>query len=499
MKFIRSGMIKKRYIALSALVLLCLFPPLAHAHIYKTSILVDTDMALDDIRAISMLLNSEMVDIPLIATSDGALSPQEGCKNLAMLLRYFKREEVRIAEGRVLGKPAPPWRSWCEDPKWPEIDVAAYKIAMGGPAAEETVKTLQFQDKPILYLCLGPLTNLADALRLSPGVKYKISRLVYFGAHPDDPFPGWNTNRDPESARFVFDSRLEISCVVLPEKKLLPFDQLLYKEIQDMDTTPARLVASIHRSPTIRRLLSEGRLYVWDEMTVIYLNEPSLFRFVPTAHGSDVMSLASFKAAGVHDTYLKLLGHIADFHLSPRHPVVLKGFPSDPSLFREDVKPYVRRIIEKYGLEEWKACLLTNEFHRHLGTYSLIGAKMGIRAREVLEAPFDAMRVVSFAGTSPPLSCMNDGLQVATGASLGRGTIQIPDQKPQPAAIFFYKNHKLTLKIKKELLDRIRADIEAAEKAHGGLNPAYFAHFRKLSLDYWHDLDRKKIFDEFIE
>jgi len=47
------------------------------------------------------------------------------------------------------------------------------------------------------------------------------------------------------------------------------------------------------------------------------------------------------------------------------------------------------------------------------------------------------------------------------------------------------------------LLNRIRADIKAALKEFGGLNAEYFAHIRKLSIDYWVDLDRKKIFDEF--
>jgi len=31
------------------------------------------------------------------------------------------------------------------------------------------------------------------------------------------------------------------------------------------------------------------------------------------------------------------------------------------SLFNDNVRPYVRRIIEAHGLEEWKAVLLTNE------------------------------------------------------------------------------------------------------------------------------------------
>ena len=492
-------MIRKRCVVLYVLLFFCLIAHFAHAHTYRISVLVDTDMALDDTRALAMLLNSDMVDIPLIVTSDGAAAPQAGCENLKTLLKYFEAEETKIAKGRVLGKPAPPWRQWSEDLKWPEPRGVPAKTSAGRPASEEIVNTLESLDEEILYLCLGPLTNLAEAISLSPEIKDKISRLIYYGAHPDNPLPGWNTNRDPDSARFVFDSGLKIYSMSLPEEKLLQFDQSLYKKIEGMDTAAARLVASIHASSIVRKLLSEGHFFVWDEMTVIYLNRPSLFKFVPAARGSNVMCLAAFKNEGVCDTYLKLLGHAADFHLSPRHSVVLKAFPSDLSLFREDVSPYVKKIIEKYGLEEWKACLLTNEFHRHLGIYSLIGAKMGIRAREILEAPFDTLRVTSLAGSSPPPSCMNDGLQVSTGASLGRGSIQISDQKPQPAATFLYKNKKLTLKLKRAWVDKIRGDIKKTLKEFGGLNPEYFSRIRKLSIHYWLALDRQDIFDEVIE
>ena len=129
-------------------------------------------------------------------------------------------------------------------------------------------------------------------------------------------------------------------------------------------------------------------------------------------------------------------------------------FPRETSLFREDVQPIVNEVIEKYGIEEWKACLLTNEFHRHLGIYSLIGAKMGIRAREILEAPFDTLEVISNAGNKPPLSCMNDGLQVSTGASLGRGTIRVPDGNSLPGAIFVHNGIKLRLNLKKRVWEK---------------------------------------------
>jgi inosine-uridine nucleoside N-ribohydrolase len=104
-----------------------------------------------------------------------------------------------------------------ENVRWPESPGVASKVSAGRAAPAEIVNTLESLDEDVLYLCLGPLINLAEALRLNPEIKERISRLIYYGAHPDDPLPGWNTNRDSDSARFVFDSGLKIYFMGLPE------------------------------------------------------------------------------------------------------------------------------------------------------------------------------------------------------------------------------------------------------------------------------------------
>lgn len=489
-------MARKLFLIIFTLGLSIFFTSYLNAHTYRMSLVVDTDMALDDVRALAMILNSDMVDIPLIVSSDGAVSPQAGYSNLRRLLKYFNREDINVAAGRILDKPAPRWRLWSEDLNWPDSISISDQSITALSAAEEIVRTLSTVDKEVVYLCLGPLTNLADAIRLNPAIKKKISRVIFYGTPPADLEPDWNYTRDPESADFVFKSGVDIYSLSIPEEKLLAFDQELYDRIKGLDTPASCIVCSLHASPAIKKLFFEGHFKVWDEMAVIYINHPSLFKLVPADKNTHVMVLADFRGNGLQEVYLKLFGHSADFHLSMRKAVVLNDFPDDPSLFRKDIRPHVKKIIERYGFEEWKACLLTNELHRHLGIYSIIGAKMGIRAREILEAPFDTLNVFSLAGNTPPLSCMNDGLQVSTGASLGRGTIEISNGSSSPAATFLYKNQKLTLKIKKATMDKIRADIKAALKEYGGLNPEYFAHIRKLSIDYWYELDRKNIFEE---
>ena len=92
------------------------------------------------------------------------------------------------------------------------------------------------------------------------------------------------------------------------------------------------------------------------------------------------------------------------------------------------IEAMAERTIARWGKEEWRAVILTNEIHGHIGIYSTIGAKMGIYALELLSRlcnKAEELKVLSFAGSRPPISCFNDGLQISTGATLGHGAIEI--------------------------------------------------------------------------
>lgn len=180
-----------------------------------------------------------------------------------------------------------------------------------------------------------------------------------------------------------------------------------------------------------------------------------------------------------------------------RSMINFKEFPSDPSFFHDELRPYVSDIVNKHGLEEWKAVVLTNELHHHMGLWSIVGAKMGIRAREILNAPFDKVEVVSSAGSKPPYSCLNDGLQVSTGASLGRGTIKVVNAG-QPSVNFTYVEKKLTMKAKEEIVKEIDKVIKDCSDRYIFQSPRYFQELDKISIEYWLKWERSGIFDEIV-
>ncbi|GAB6122806.1 FmdE family protein [Dysgonomonas termitidis] len=175
--------------------------------------------------------------------------------------------------------------------------------------------------------------------------------------------------------------------------------------------------------------------------------------------------------------------------------MVFNEFPQNPEFYSPDMRPMVTATIRKYGLSEWRAAVLTNELHGHLGIYAVIGVKMGLFALEQLGVAAGDLCITSFAGLNPPLSCMNDGLQVSTGATLGHGLIYSPPAEyPLAAAVFSTHDNAIRIKVKDRISNRIGNEIESAAERWGHA-PGYWGHVRKLAVRYWSDLDRKEIFE----
>jgi pyrimidine-specific ribonucleoside hydrolase len=180
----------------------------------------------------------------------------------------------------------------------------------------------------------------------------------------------------------------------------------------------------------------------------------------------------------------------------PRSGVVVREFPGCSPVLRSDLQPLADEIIAAHGLEEWRICVLTSEVHHHLGIYALVGAKMGLRAREQLRAEFGSLQVTSYAGRQPPVSCFNDGLQISTGSTLGHGNIWVANEEPARAEAHFDTGaNGVKMRLKAQFEQRLRSDLARALEVHGGLTPAYFQNVRELALGYWLEWSREHIFD----
>lgn len=466
---------------------------IAFSHSEKMQLVIDTDMALDDVRSLAVILGSGKADVRMVVATEGSASIEAACKNIRKILDYFGEKNVEIVPGMETGKEAPKWRAIADGIQIPGPDeMCANDLKFDPLKAAEKIEAVHGE---VIYLCLGPMTNLTAMLKADPSLKSKIDWIIFYGSTPDSDNKDFNYSFDSEAAGYVFASDIPVIVLRVEKDAPLIYDGDFALKTVKIETPAARLIADVHNTETVKSLIVAKHIQLWDDIAAIYLLNPDLFQRIDIP-GKNYRLIKIGERTDILKAYLDILAAGVDATLQPRSAVVLREFPTMPELFTDDLEPYVEEIIARNGREEWIACLLTNELHRHLGGYSIIGAKMGIRAREILDAPFDELSVTSFAGSEPPLSCLNDGLQVSTGASLGRGTITIAAGKNEPSAEFTYKNRTVKLTIKEEIIETITKDIKATSEKYGWLTREYYKNLRKVAIRYWLEFDRKSIFIE---
>jgi pyrimidine-specific ribonucleoside hydrolase len=263
------------------------------------------------------------------------------------------------------------------------------------------------------------------------------------------------------------------------------YNDLMIKTISEIPTIYATRISEFFRSGLVKN--HDFSYSATDEMVPLFLHYPKLFNHDTLA--DDFVCSPGNISLLRENTFKILSGETVAKNQ------VIKIFPTDSSFYSSDVEPFVAEIIRKYGMDEWTSSVITNELHRHLGVFSIIGVKMGIRAREYFDTGVDEFSTISFAGSDPPLSCINDGLQVSTGSTPGHGLLTVINNIPTtPSAEFKYMNRKIRLTLKPQIEEKIRSELKEINFVNGLDSNIYWELVRKNSMKYWRDLDRHEIF-----
>lgn len=452
------------------------------------TIIIDTDCAIDDMRTISLLLSRPEIKIKAIVLSDGSLSPVDGAGKVHSLLREFNAENIQVAAGDLIKGVNPPWREFNRQINWG-------KESDNRPARDSAIDCLsrnfKKSDEKIVLVCLGPLTNIAQLLNKDPGLASKVERIIWYNDSVK-PLQGFNYECDKGSADLVFKSRIRIDVISNLDRENILFDSSIQSACNESKTLLATVLKNVNSQPLVIEKLQQNHLTLCDDLVALYLTNPELFDINTMADEVNVRYNKEYDVAGARQAMTDM---IYGTYFSERN-IVFNRFPVDHDMFNYDIRPIIDSAIARYGYDEWKANVMTDEFHRHLGVFSIVGAKMGIKARELFGVGADLIEVTSDAGTKPPYSCLNDGIQVSTGATLGMGTIHLSGQrKSKPTAIFTYKDRSVRISLKKEYLDQVDSDIKEGIMKFGLMDDGYWKLIRHNAIKYWLEWDRNKIFD----
>ena len=455
-----------------------------YSHPWKPShyVIVDTDGGIDDMKAITMLLSSPDVRVLAITVSPGTLSAENTYIKVRSLLNSFYHEGIPVGINRnsaykSQNLPVALKTSWGD-----EINITS----AGLPDHLQVInEILSYEKTKISFICLAGMTTAYHALTDVPVFKQQVRELIWSADGAGDT-KGFNYNIDKEASVKMLKQEIPVKIVRgFYSQNGVFFNEYLIDSIESIKTIYSKKISSFFRSQ-----VSENHTFSYsgsDEMAVVFLHYPELFISKVAYSISDCTPSA---ADGLRNAVIKILKG----ETVARNQVI-KEFPDDPSFYFDDINSTVTEIIEKYGIDEWSSGVLANELHRHLGVFAIVGVKMGIRAREYFNTGVDEFVATSFAGSVPPLSCMNDGIQVSTGATPGHGLLKVIEgAAPSASAEFTYLNRKIRLILKPEISEKISSELKEINFIYGLDSNIYWELVRKNSIKYWRDLDRHEIF-----
>lgn len=278
-------------LSLGVSLLLAAALPLSAQH----KVIFDTDFVLppqDDGFALILALHSPEMKILGITTVAGNDSRERATADALRVLEIARRTDIPVYNGanmplvheksefatKVHGR----W--WSDDPPPEPPGGFARKQAEAGSAADFIVQTVKENPGEVVILAIGPLTNVAIALRQEPGLAAMVKQIVIMGGAiatlPDGggnvtPNAEFNFWVDPEAAKVVLRSGVPIILSPLNASRQAVFTLESYEKLVSVETPLTRLIRE--RMEPYRDRFARYRMYMYDQLAVAWLIDPTLF------------------------------------------------------------------------------------------------------------------------------------------------------------------------------------------------------------------------------
>ncbi|MDD2385652.1 MAG: nucleoside hydrolase [Bacteroidales bacterium] len=445
----------------------------------KYNIVIDTDGGIDDLRAMTYFMASREFNINAITTVDGVLPPQEAADYISELCKLFNHEGIRVGQGQKTGAS----KKYYEHalPVWENLFPDVQQIRHYD-AEKLLANAIEFEKKRTIIIAMGPLTNIAAVLKQNTDLCPKIETILWYADYDKAP-KGYNFEQDNEAYEILKKFKVPIKLVYANDNKYKDDFLETCSEIENVYT--AALIKAFENSD-----FENSGMYYWDDFLPMYLLYPSMF---------DEMVVEDYarKIVPKPENYFDILvTGVLNFD-KPDQGVSFNEIPTSGYMLRLDIEKFADSLLLSHGYAEFKIVSLTNEIHSHIGVYSILGAKTGLRIMEYLHAGLDEINLVSFAGYTPPLSCFNDGLQVGTGSTIGYGTITVDESKDKtPSVLVKYNGREILFSLKPEVVDEIIKDISSLVKQYGLESEMYWSVLHEKSIEkYWLGMSRFDILD----
>ncbi|XP_073151332.1 uridine nucleosidase 1 [Henckelia pumila] len=256
----------------------------------REKIIIDTDPGIDDSMAILMALQTPDLEILGLTTIFGNVSTADATRNALLLCEIAGCPDVPVAEGN----PEPLKRGKPRIADFVHGSDGLGNISIPLPkskkseksASEFLVEEVSKYPGEVSILALGPLTNLALAVKRDSSFASKVKRVVilggaFFALGNVNPAAEANIYGDPEAADIVFTSGANIDVVginITTQVKLTDAD---LDKLRQSKGKHAQLICDMCKFYRDWHAKSDGfnGIFLHDPVSFVALVRPDLFTF----------------------------------------------------------------------------------------------------------------------------------------------------------------------------------------------------------------------------
>ncbi|NWF64157.1 MAG: nucleoside hydrolase [Chloroflexi bacterium] len=221
----------------------------------KTRIILDTDPGADDALAILLMLASPEIQLEAITTVHGNVTIDKTTRNALALLEFLDAKNIPAAQGCSLPLVKPPHQ--------PKGEMVHGSSGMGrANLPEPTLKPIEThavdhlierflaEPKELTLFAIGPLTNVALAIRKEPKFAQAVKELVIMGGAIRSggnvtPLAEFNISEDPHAAHIVFNSGIPITLIPLDATYKCLLTSADIERLNKIDSPIARFVRDV--------------------------------------------------------------------------------------------------------------------------------------------------------------------------------------------------------------------------------------------------------------
>ena len=270
-------------------------------------IIIDADPGTDDFIAISLAIKSNIFDILGITTVEGNCTLDNAIKNTFKVLDMCKRNDIEVYKGLTnheLGTDS------AEDVHGTnglgEVEYTPIDREVNSKSAIDfIIDTINNNPGEVTLVCLGPLTNIAAAIKKDHSFVKNTKELVIMGGSRFlgniTPYAEFNFHKDPKAVDIVIGAGFENVTVIgwdrATRTALLPEYE---GRLKNSNNELMKFIYDITRTTAERDKDAYGGAVISDAVVIGYLIDPSII----TLEDADMDIIRHGKKAGQSDIEL---------------------------------------------------------------------------------------------------------------------------------------------------------------------------------------------------